>query len=225
MLDFFNHPDRISLLPLVHHMEHGIKVTKDRVITHKYNFGFICNDQSRQKLKRCLESVGYNRDTINDILHNIDVTKCTYYGFGVENDKVEFYIEYNLNQIAFIKSWDLSLQVSYTYQQFDNNSAYNMLKGHTNANMFTLLSKLLDSIQITYKKNTDDHFSFYFKQKNPAKVSEIKGELLQLLSQVNNNSIINRYIDVYSNWYLYWLHISKKRDGGFQITPYFRSKI
>lgn len=176
-------------------------------------------------MKRCLESVGYKRDTISDILDNINVVKCNYYGFGVENDKVEFYIEYNQNQTAYIKSWDLSLQVSYMYQQVENSNAFNMLKAHTNANMFKSLSKLLDSVHVTYKKNTDDHFSFYFKQRNPAKVSEIKGELLQLLSQVNNSSIINKYMDVYSNWCLYWLHISKKKDGGFQITPYFRSKI
>lgn len=225
MMDFFKHPVTQQLLPYIHHMEHGIKVTKTNVITYKFNFGVILDDV--ELIKQSLVSVEYPKHTISEIIHYITTSSHPYSGFGIEDDKIEFYVESN----QVIRSWNLYSNVQFIYKYATTQYAYSMLEKHLKPDMFQLCRIMIGQTLYIYNKTLynsneeGDLFNFYFKKANPPKTAEITGELKRLLSMLNKDRQIGDYLHRYSTWYFMWLHISMKRDGSLQITPYFRSKL
>lgn len=222
LLNFFDHPLRQQLLPCLNHMEHGIKVTKNKVITHKYNFGIWDNIHL---IKQCLQNVNYHQDTINEIINYIQISFHPYSCFGIEDDKIEFYVESN----QMIRSWNLDTQDQFIYQKIDPPSAFHFIERYTDKIIFDNCKVLMDDIffiyhKHSYNKTPKDVFSLYFKHKRPQKVHDVIDVLLNMLHHINKNKTIEEYLARYHNWYLYWLHISVKNDGILQITPYLRSQ-
>lgn len=225
MTDFFNHPIRQKLLPVLFHMEHGIKITKNKIITHKYNFGVSARNLDMTTMRECLSSVGYADDVIAEITHYIETADYPYSGFGVEDNHIEFYVESN----KVIRSWNLSTNKRYIYQEIQPMTASQLLERNISKELFIKFKVLLDDIffiyvKTPYKSRHEDVFNLYFKNRNPKRVDIVKESLLVLLKTINTNSKIDNYLKMYGHWYLHWLHISKKQDGSLQITPYFRNK-
>jgi hypothetical protein len=225
MTDFFNHPQRVQLLPYLHHMEHGIKVTKDKVITHKYNFGVNAHNLDINLMKQCLASVKYPHHIINEIINYIQTSFHPYSGFGVEDDKIEFYVESNQK----IRSWNLDTQDQFIYQKIDPPSAFNFIERYTDKIIFDTCKLLMDDIFFIYNKHSynkppKDVFSLYFKHKRPQKVHDVMDVLLNMLHHINKSATIEQYFNRYHNWYLCWLHVSIKNNGVLQVTPYLRSQ-
>ena len=225
-MDFFNHPVREKLLPFIHHMEHGIKVNKNKVITHKYNFGVPVRNWHLNIMYDCILSIGYSKEIALEILNYMKTCKNPYSGFGIENNQIEFYIE----SVDTIYSWNLSNNIKYIYKYINLPSAYAIIDNHIDIQLCKKFKNLIHEIYFIYNKTllsndkNGDIFNFYFKNKNPQKVINVKDDLIELLYIINKDSQIKEYISRYDNWYLVWLHISKKQDGSIQITPYFRSK-
>lgn len=221
-MNFFNHPIRIQVLPFINHMEHGIKVNKKKVVTCKYNFG--CYHCVLDLIEKCLLSTGYSRSITDEIIHYIQTHQRPYSIFGVDNNDIEFYVE----SMRTIQSWNLKNNVKYLYIHTSKDYAFNMLRKHIPFHTFQLCEYIIDKIGFIYNKtdeNNEHIFSFYFMKDQPIQVSIISSKLLILLNMLNKDVEIEEYLKRYQNWYLFWLHISMKQDGSLQITPYFRSKL
>lgn len=207
------------MLPMLSHMEHGIKVNNDKVIMHKYNFGMYNFDYD--VIYNSLISVGYSKQTSEEIIDYIKSSRRPCVGFGIEGNYIEFYVECRNT----IRSWNLSTGIMYWYTRVQLDHALTVVEQNTSNVLYLKFMNMVSDASFVYTKDSDDIFNFYYKIANPTKTSLIHYRLQELLNCINSSDVINEYLNNYSEWYLHWIHISKKKDGGFQITPYFRNKI
>ena len=49
-MDFFDNKDNLNYLLHLNHLEHGIKVTKNNIVTHKYNFGMYAKYYTKEHI-------------------------------------------------------------------------------------------------------------------------------------------------------------------------------
>jgi hypothetical protein len=228
-MDFFDNKDNLNYLIHLNHLEHGIKVTKNNIVTHKYNFGMYAKYYTKEHIYNTLKSLKYNEEQCTDIISYINTVKDPYLMFGVENNNIEVYVQTSLDSdyyfIEKIQSWDLKNNIIFHYTTIPFNCVYNIIKKNIDAKLFEYINIFLQDNAYILSKNDNNILNFYIIKKKKYIVSEIKNDIISVLKYINNDiQTIEDYLNKYLTWYLYWFRICKKINDEYEITFYFRNK-
>jgi hypothetical protein len=213
----------------LNHFEHGIKVKKDSIIVHKYNFGMYSKYYSNEYIYNTLKYLKYNEDQCSDVINYINTVKNPYLMFGVENNNVEVYVQTTLNPtVKYIHiedgcSWDLKNNIKFYYTTIPFNSAYSIMEKNIDNELFKRINIFLKDNCHVLTKHDDNIFNFYIIKRKYYQVSEVKNEIISVLKYINNDiDTIENYLKMYLSYNLCWFRISKNINNDYEITFYFR---
>lgn len=229
-MDFFNNEKTSLYLLHLNHLEQGIKVNKNKIITQKYNFGTYTQHLTKEYIYNTLKYLKYNEEQCNDIINYINTINNPYLMFGVENNYIEVYVQNTLlfgnNHVEEIYSWDLKNNKKFIYTTIPFNYTYNFIKKNIDIELFNYINIFLQDIIYVLSKNDNNVFNFYIIQKKNYIVSQIKNEIISILKYINNDiQTIEDYLNRYLTWYLYWFRICKNTNNEYELTFYFRKEI
>lgn len=220
----------------LNHFEHGLKVKKNSIIVHKYNFGMYSKNYSNEYIYNTLKYLKYDEDQCSDVINYINTVKEPYLMFGVENNNVEVYVQTSLNKTldptfkySHIEegcSWDLKNNIKFHYTTIPFNSAYSIMEKNIDKELFKRINIFLKDNNYVLTKHDDNIFNFYIIKKKQYQVSEIKNEIISVLKYINNDiDTIKNYLNMYLSYNLFWFRISKNISNDYEITFYFRKSI
>jgi hypothetical protein len=229
-MNFFDNQIMSDYLLHLNHLEHGIKVKKNNIITHKYNFGMYAKYFTKEYLYNTFKSLKYNEEQCIDILNYINTVKNPYLMFGVENNNIEIYVQTTLlNYKTHIEtgcSWDLKNNIKFNYTTIPFNYAYNIMEKNIDIELFKYINLFLQDNAYVLTKNDKNIFNFYIIKNKNYLVSKVKNEIISVLKYINNDiNTIENYLNNYLSWYLFWFRICKNINNEYEITFYFRKNI
>jgi hypothetical protein len=211
----------------LNHLEHGIKVKKNSIVTHKYNFGMYAKYYTKEYIYNTLKYLKYNKEQCTDVINYINTVKNPYLMFGVENNNIEVYVQTSLLQrpvhIEEGYSWDLKNNIKFHYTTIPFNYAYNIMKKNIDVRLFKCIDIFLQDNAYVLTKHDENIFNLYIIKNNNQKVSEIKNEIISVLKYINDDiETIENYLNMYLSWYLFWFRICKNTSNEYEVTFYFR---
>jgi hypothetical protein len=226
-MNFFDNENNVNYLLYLNHLEHGIKVKKKSIVTHKYNFGMYAKYYTKEYIYNTLKSLKYNEEQCTDIINYINTVKNPYLMFGVENNNIEVYVQTTLlnykKHIETGYSWDLKNNIKFNYTTIPFNYAYNIMEKNIDNQLFKYIKIFLQDNAYVLTKHDNNVINFYIIKQHNFKVSEIQNEIISVLKYINNDiEKIESYINKYLTWYLFWFRICKNISNEYEVTFYFR---